>query len=106
MNSADYEHIPSYRLERGNTIGELCTRDEVSGEWVSKMFFAHDINAVCLRLEAGIPALLAEVIPANMEVVKVGDNGEPLFIVRQIIACGTVSDIINQISELQSQTDL
>lgn len=105
MNSADYNHIPSYRLERGNTIGELCTRDEVSGAWVSKMFFEHDINTVCLRLEAGIPVLLAEVIPANMEIIKVGDNGEPLFIVRQTIACGTVNDIIDQISELQSKTD-
>lgn len=105
MKSPNTQDI-QYQIYTDGRTGELYARDEVSGEWVYKMSFVYDIDTACRRLESGIPSLLAEVVPSNMEIVKVGNDVEHSFIVCQTIACGTVGDIIDQISELQSKADI
>lgn len=85
--------------------GEFAHEEDGSTEdgWEHLMDFKPDTKATCLRLEQGIPELLAMIVPPDMEITKVGNFAEdPLYIVRQIVACGTCSDIVNRIGQLRN----
>lgn len=69
-------------------------------EWNELFKFKPDKVAMAQYLEQGLPALLAMILPANLEVSQVGDYGDgPVYIARQIYVCGTVEDIVQQLSE-------
>lgn len=56
-----------------------------------------DKKTICSRLEQGIPFLLAQVVPAEMEIISLGEiqsTGVSLYGVRKIHAYGTAEDIV------------
>lgn len=100
---------PKYEQTEEFYGGEFVPEEDASAEddWVHLMDFRPDPRATCLRLEQGIPELLAMIVPANMEITKVGNCGEDeLYIVRQIVACGTGNEIIQQIAQLQNADNI
>lgn len=56
-----------------------------------------DKKTICSRLEQGIPFWLAQIVPAEMEIISLGkiqSTGVPLYGIRKIHAYGTAEDIV------------
>lgn len=97
-----------YNQPEDSYIGEYAPEEDRDTEdgWVHLMDFKPDPRAICLRLEHGIPPLLAAIVPSDMDIKSVGDiPDDPMYIVRKIVACGTVEDIVNQIAQLKNNGD-
>ena len=58
--------------------------------------FKPDKKTICSRLEQDIPPQLAEVVPAEMDIIANGTSfdGIPIYGISKVLACGTAEDII------------
>ena len=75
--------------------------------------FNEDINSdketMCSRQKPDIPPLLAQVVPAEMQITLLGPgpDGRPVYMISQDLICGTAEDIIEYLidSSLLYDTD-
>lgn len=80
-----------------------CTlKKKIDGKWVPWLTFTADSEATQHRLAQGIPELLAEVLPADMEITSMGEsNSIPTYLVKQIVFSGTAEEIVDYLAAKQ-----
>ena len=71
--------------------------------------FNSDKETMCSRQEQGIPSLLRQVVPAEMDITSVGpgSDGRPVYMISKDLIYGTAEDIIEYLidSSLLYETD-